>query len=337
MIKSAPITSPIWPLTAAGSPPRIGAFAGQYAALAILLTAFLLTACSNGANGAPEEAAQRDNDAPIAGVSIETANAAELATPKPAIRLYTLDCGRIEMLDLGLFDVDGAFDGRRYSAANPCYLIRHPSGDLLWDSGLPDAMTNAVNGVTNGPFHLSMPMTLQEQLAGLDLDPEDIEFFALSHSHFDHVGNANLFAYSTLILPKAEYDYMFRDEAREDETLFSTYNRLEKSAVLTFDDEFDVFGDGAVRILAAPGHTPGHAVLSIDLPSTGMVLLSGDLYHLNDARAKQTVPRFNTDIDETRRSMDQFEAVAKDAHAMVVVQHDMDTFMRMPPYPNYLD
>ena len=45
--------------------------------------------------------------------------------------------------------------------------------------------------------------------------------------------------------------------------------------VIIQDDEHDVFGDGAVIIKSAPGHTPGHQVLYLTLPRTGGVVLSG--------------------------------------------------------------
>lgn len=43
--------------------------------------------------------------------------------------------------------------------------------------------------------------------------------------------------------------------------------------------DHDVFGDGSVRIILAPGHTPGHQVLLLDLEINGPLMLSGDLYH----------------------------------------------------------
>ncbi|MBB5518785.1 N-acyl homoserine lactonase family protein [Amphiplicatus metriothermophilus] len=255
----------------------------------------------------------------------------------PSMRLYTLDCGRIEMLDLGVFDVGGAYDGRRNSAVDTCFLIRHPKGDLLWDAGLPDSLHEVEGGVTNGPFALSMPKTLDGQLPGLGLAPGDIEYFSISHSHFDHVGNAGVFANATFIVHEDERAHMFRDEARADAQTFPLYSALENAQTITFTDEYDVFGDGSVRIIAAPGHTPGHSVLLVTLENTGPALLSGDLYHLSEARERRTVPRFNTDAEETLRSMDKFEAIAAETGAMVVIQHEAADFERLPQPPAYLD
>jgi glyoxylase-like metal-dependent hydrolase (beta-lactamase superfamily II) len=287
--------------------------------------------CLLAAACAREEPAGAETTAPV-----ETAEEASDGGG-PSIRLYTLDCGRIEMLDLSVFDIGGAYDGRQNSAVDTCFLIRHPQGDLLWDAGLPDSLHDVEGGVTNGPFALSMPKTLLGQLAELGLAPEDIEYFSISHSHFDHLGNGGAFAGSTFIVHEAERAHMFRDEARADAQTFPAYSALEEAETITFTDEHDVFGDGSVRIISTPGHTPGHSVLLVDLESAGPVLLSGDLYHLAEAREKRTVPRFNTDVEETLRSMDKFEALAAETGAMVVIQHEDDDYARLPKPPEYLD
>lgn len=50
-------------------------------------------------------------------------------------------------------------------------------------------------------------------------------------------------------------------------------------AARVIDGDHDVFGDGGVRLILTPGHTPGHQVPFVQLPKTGPVILSGDLYH----------------------------------------------------------
>lgn len=253
------------------------------------------------------------------------------------LKLYAFNCGEVEMLDLSIFDSGGAYDGMQNSAVNTCYLLRHPKGDLLWDTGLPDALNAVEGGVTNGPFQLQMPKTLIGQLAEIGVGPADIDYLSLSHSHFDHTGNAAVFASATFIVHEAERAYMFRDEARASPQSFDSYAALEGAKTVTFTDEYDVFGDGSVRIIAMPGHTPGHSVLLANLKNSGPVLLTGDLYHLTQARKRRTVPVFNTDADETLRSMDRFEALAAKKDARVVIQHEADDFADLPKPPAYLD
>lgn len=254
-----------------------------------------------------------------------------------ALRLYVMDCGRIEVSNMGVFDRGGAYEGQARSMVDSCYLVRHPQGDLMWDAGLPDAINAAPDGVVDGVFKITVPKTLQGQLERIGAPPAAIEFFSISHSHFDHVGNANLFKDATFIVHEKEREHMFREEARKDEQAFSGYSGLEAAKKATFTDSYDVFGDGKVIIVAMPGHTPGHSVLLVNLEHSGPILLTGDLYHLAPARENKTIPTFNTDADETLASMDKFEQLARDSGARVIIQHETADFENLPRAPAYLD
>ncbi len=254
-----------------------------------------------------------------------------------SLKLYALECGHIDMLDLSIFDKGGAYDGRSNKAVSSCYLVRHKNGDLLWDTGLPDSISEVEGGMKAGPFHLQVPTTLKSQLAGLGLSPQDIEFLSLSHSHFDHAGNGGTFASSKFIVSEREHEYMFRDEVRKDPQQFPAYSALEQADTIKFTGKHDVFGDGKVEIIEMPGHTPGHTVLKLQLENSGTILLTGDLYHLKEAREKRTIPVFNTNAEQTLKSMDRFEELAKQYNAKVIIQHSFDDFNSLPKFPKYLD
>jgi glyoxylase-like metal-dependent hydrolase (beta-lactamase superfamily II) len=124
------------------------------------------------------------------------------------------------------------------------------------------------------------------QLANAGYRPSDISYFALSHYHSDHTGNANAFAGATWITQKAERDFMFGDKPQGSFNP-ATYSALKGSKTRILDNqELDVFGDGTVRLIPTPGHTPGHQVLLVRLPKRGPVLLAGDLYHYPEERTK---------------------------------------------------
>lgn len=285
-----------------------------------LIALLALSACAK----APETEPQQEKAKPI--------------EPKvDEMRLYVLDCGHIDISDLSIFDRGGAYNGRSDSFVDSCYLVRHPSGDLVWDAGLPDAIHDAPDGVTEAPFTLKVPKTLKGQLERIGVPPEAIEFFSISHSHFDHLGNGNLFKDATFIVHEKERAHMFREEAKKDAAAFANYADLEAAKKATFTDSYDVFGDGKVIIVSTPGHTPGHSVLLVNLEHTGPVLLSGDLYHLTEARERRTIPVFNTDPDETLASMDKFEELARASGARVIIQHEDADFENLPRAPAYLD
>ncbi len=260
------------------------------------------------------------------------------ATPEaPAVELYAMDCGHSTFTDVGMFADDGSFDGQSRELIVPCYLIRHPSGDLIWDTGLPEAIADMPNGLTpqSFPAHFVVPTKLTAQLAQLNLAPADIEYVSFSHMHSDHTGNGNLFAASTWIVDTDERTRMFDAEHRADPTDFNNYNQLEnaQTRLIEGDADYDVFGDGSVTIIQAPGHTPGHTVLLVRLPNAGPVLLTGDLWHLAESRERRTVPRFNTDRAQTLASMDKVEGLATETGARVIRQHVPEDFASLPAFP----
>jgi glyoxylase-like metal-dependent hydrolase (beta-lactamase superfamily II) len=276
----------------------------------------------------------------VAALSACTPPAAQDAAP--AVQIYAMECGRIAFADTAPFADDGAFNGVARDFVDPCYLIRHPEGDLVWDLGFPDAVSDMPDGLHIAQLNaqVTMPVTLASQLEQLGLTPADVEYISISHSHFDHVGNAAMFApTATWIVDADERAYMFRDEARADAESFAMVAPLEgaETVLIEGDARHDVFGDGSVVIIQAPGHTPGHTVLLVRTANSGNVLLTGDMFHMAESRAQRTVPSFNVDRDQTLASMDLVESIAAEENARVVRQHVAEDFEALPRFPEALN
>jgi N-acyl homoserine lactone hydrolase len=262
------------------------------------------------------------------------ASPAKAAAPI-AVRLYALDCGWLEFKDMRLFSDTGEYDGQTSTIAVPCFLIRHPKGTLLWDTGLDPKFVQQSQGAPRG-IRGTLAVSLEKQLLQLKLMPTDITHLAFSHLHLDHTGNANLFTSATWILNRTELQWASQPTGGgpiAPET-FSAYKQAKTQLI---DADYDVFGDGTVRILKMPGHTPGHQVLLLTLPKSGKVLLSGDLYHLRRDRQQKLIPLFNTDRAATLASFDRFERIAANTRARVVIQHDPEDFKALPKFPAYLE
>ncbi|MEM6851797.1 MAG: N-acyl homoserine lactonase family protein [Pseudomonadota bacterium] len=253
-----------------------------------------------------------------------------------SLKLYAMECGLIAISDLKDFSDDGSYDGKSDVYADGCFLVRHPDGDLLWDLGLPDNLAGADEPMVLDVYTITMPRTLKSQLAEIDVAPADIEFVALSHTHFDHVGNAADYVGATWIVNPAERVFAFDAERRAEPELAMTAPLAEYD-VMEITEDHDVFGDGSVMLLQTPGHTPGHLALMVTLKNTGPVLLTGDLYHRKQSREERLVPRFNTDRAATLASMDKFEEIAKEAGARVILQHSQEDMASLPKVPAYLD
>ena len=137
--------------------------------------------------------------------------------------------------------------------SDPCFLIVHPRGTLLWETGLNDAVYDRPEG--GGAKHDKIDKSLKSQLAAIGYQPKDITYLAISHLHGDHSGNANDYAGSTWIAQKAERDYMF-GPGLPDKIHPNEYAALKNSKTKLITGDYDVFGDGSVMFdLYAGAHS----------------------------------------------------------------------------------
>jgi N-acyl homoserine lactone hydrolase len=125
-------------------------------------------------------------------------------------RMYVIACGENHTNDLSRW-TPGENVGKPHVFGDHCYLIKHAKGWMLWDSGIADRIATLPNGQTNpqGTITAFMKKPLADSLKEIGIAPADIAYFAMSHSHGDHSGNANLFAASTIYMQQAEYDAVF--------------------------------------------------------------------------------------------------------------------------------
>ena len=268
--------------------------------------------------------------ASIAGVG--TVATVTAAPPASETKLYTLDCGSIEMPP-NMLDRSDSFDEDMRFLPVPCYLIRHPEGDLMWDTGLPDALKD--RPIKTPEYRLWVNRTLKDQLDEIGVSPDEIDYLALSHSHNDHAGNAQLFTNAIWLIDKAEIEFAKSDFAKtlgEKNPFARTDINIQE-----INSDVDVFGDGVVRLIQTPGHTWGHTSLLLNLENAGPILFSGDLYHFKESRERRLIPDFNYDATQTLASMKRFEEVAEKTQARVVIQHNPDDYNEMPKYPEYLN
>jgi glyoxylase-like metal-dependent hydrolase (beta-lactamase superfamily II) len=243
--------------------------------------------------------------------------------PVTSPRVYVLDGGVLasETARYRLTDADV----EEVSLSVASFLIVHPRGVLMWDAGAvadhertgPIGTEQRLLRRDGGERFVKLGQTLVSQLAAAGYTPNDVTYLALSHYHWDHTADANLFARATWLVEKREYDAMFSADPPGG-TRPETYSALKNSRTMTITSaEYDVFGDGTVIIKQAPGHTEGHSVLYVKLANTGGVVLSGDLYHYP---AERTLGSFLTRMK-----------------AQLWIQHDLPAHRRLKKAPEFYD
>jgi glyoxylase-like metal-dependent hydrolase (beta-lactamase superfamily II) len=255
------------------------------------------------------------------------------------------DCGTLDVADTGRFRLKRE-EVSTDKLSVGCYLVVHPRGTLIWDTGaVPDSMVQA--GGTPVRYRIPLPgdqerfvtlaKGLKAQLAESGYKPADITHVALSHYHYDHSANTNDFASATWLVRQVERDAMFAAKP-PDLVQPSTYSALRGSkTVIIKTDDYDVFGDGTVVIKFTPGHTPGHQVLALKLANTGRVVLAGDLYHYPEERTLGRIPTFDDNQEQTAKTRVALDAFLEKNNAQLWIQHDFAASAKLKKAPQYYD
>ncbi len=268
----------------------------------------------------------------IGGLSQSGRAEAQTSAQPAAMRMYVFDCATLKDRDPGAYGLTRE-QVASVDMSDPCFLIVHPKGTLLWDTGLNDAIYDRPEG--GGLKHDKIDKSLRSQLAAIGYSPAGITYLAMSHAHGDHSGNANDYAGSTWIVQKAERDFMFSEAVGNTSARPDQYIKLKASKTIIIDGDYDVFGDATVMLISTPGHTPGHQCLLVRLPKTGPVLLSGDLYHFPGEREFHTVPRDNNGQIVASRA--KIEALIKTTGAQLWIQHDIIGNRQLKKSPAYYE
>ncbi len=252
---------------------------------------------------------------------------AGLAIPAQAadMSLTRLDCGTPQAPTVvnQRFDDTYSYGDLKVQFVYSCYLIKHDGDYLLWDTG--HAMTTP---------NVAPKVSIVDQLAKLNIKPEQVKYVGISHYHADHTGQVASFPKATLLIGAREWEAITAPKPAEGVNYkpFESWAKGEgKVEALNLDK--DVFGDGSVIVLRTPGHTPGHQSLMLKLPQTGAVIISGDAVHFRENYDSERVPAFNYDRAQTVASMQRLKKLVAAQKAKLIIQHDARDIALLPAFP----
>lgn len=255
-------------------------------------------------------------------VLIAGSGVAQSVPPKPQLKLWRLDCGRILNEENA-----GHSPWQENTMPLPCYLVRNGDRYLLWDAGL------SRRALGNAHPTLKLDRTITDQLAQIGVKPEQVAFVGISHYHGDHTGQATQFPQATLLIGAGDLEALKRATPPGGAAPTHIAPWLNGTAkVEALVEDRDVFGDGRVTVLMTPGHTPGHSSLLVKL-DRGNVILSGDLWATHEDVLRGTMPEFNTSRAETLASRDRIARLAEKLDATVVIQHEKADIGKLPVFP----
>lgn len=254
-----------------------------------------------------------------------------------SVRMYAMTCGWLSMrFD---FFIDG--EQGMVVVPIPSYLIKHPKGTLLFDSGMstelqsPDKAKVATALDTLAPhcdpkFVPGEEVSARLQASGTD--PARIDYLVNSHLHFDHCGGNALIPNARWVVQKREWEAGKLPEGQAKNNFVPRHYDLGHDRIEA-NGEYDVFGDGSVTCVPTYGHTPGHQSLKVRLDD-GDVVLTGDACYMRKSleQMRLPIPMVVADAEQMMASFRKFKAF-RDAGARLIFGHDPEQWKRLNSGP----
>ncbi|MFT4571816.1 MAG: N-acyl homoserine lactone hydrolase [Hyphomicrobiaceae bacterium] len=247
------------------------------------------------------------------------------------VHLYAFECGRLTIPRS--FLLEGALGN--ITTPVPSYLIVHPRGRAVFDSGLNVAVQSdsqsyiTPNGARFTQFHFEPGEEISARLAEVDVDPTAIDLIINSHLHYDHAGGNAQLPNADILVQRPEWDHAHAVPDRE-----VAYRKVDFStgqAVRLVDGEHDVFGDGSVVVFPTYGHTPGHQSLRVRT-ERGTFILCGDACYMRHALDAGHLPGVMHDREATLRSFETFRRLEA-AGSRIMFGHDPEFWESVPRAP----
>lgn len=131
-----------------------------------------------------------------------------------------------------------------------------------------------------GPFRIRPALIAALHARGLA--PKDIDTVFLTHLHWDHVENLDLFAHAEIITPRAEFEYAASPRPNDWGTPPYVREILQGMCVTLLPDQEQELFPG-IRTILLPGHSVGLQGLVVDTGEECAVLASDALWSARDA------------------------------------------------------
>ena len=186
----------------------------------------------------------------------------------------------------------------------PAYLIDHPKGRALFDTGLGERNRRAIEArLPPDKFGLELfeGMDIAARLRAIDIDPSSINWIIASHLHNDHCGGM-MFVRRAVVAARCLRDR--QAQACEDPWVYNKVDFDTGHSVKAIDGELDLFGDGTVMIVPTYGHTPGHQSAIVRLGG-GEILLAADCCYTERNLNERVLPGFTFDKEAGLVTLDR--------------------------------
>jgi N-acyl homoserine lactone hydrolase len=275
---------------------------------------------------------------------------ASKAQDNQAIRLYVFSSGALTIGKGSLVNL--APMEPQIQVPVGFYVVRHPRGTVLFDTGNNDRIITDP-GYWGAAFNALKPVNtpdvaIDTQLRRIGLSPDDITYVVVSHLHLDHGGNVGKFPNSTIVVQRSEVENAFWPAPGTggpymigDVMPLRSANTDNPNAVkmLQLNGDLDIFGDGTVVVKRWVAHTPGSQMMVVRLRNTGPVILTGDNVYFRENVERNVPPNITLAYSPSGffSAFEWIRYMMATERANFFTAHDPDAFKAMKKAPEFYD
>lgn len=243
------------------------------------------------------------------------------------MKLWQVSGGTLELDKGWLTAMSG--NGTKIKIPVAMYVIQHPRGLVLFDTGMNvalsdgkcanywgDGLCGAFNAIQN------RDEVIDRQLARLGFTTDQVTHVVYSHFHLDHAGNIKLFPKAKHVVQKEELKTAWWPEKFQRAAyVLKDYDGTRDYDFQQLTGDFDLFGDGSLVVLDTRGHTQGHQSLQVNLKNTGTVLLAADAIYTAENEAG-VIPGITWNTNASMQSIDRLKQIRDARRGQIWYSHD---------------
>jgi N-acyl homoserine lactone hydrolase len=265
------------------------------------------------------------------------------ATPPAGMSLSALPTGVMHSKAALAYRGGSILEARDF--AMTAILVKHPKGNLLFDTGLGQQVDEQVKTLpklmqATTTYTKGVPAAIQLAAA-----KQNVDGIVLTHAHWDHVSGFDSLKNIPIWISAPEQAFIASDH--EAAALAHSFGKLnyrlygfDDGPYLGFASSYDVWSDGSVVLVPSPGHTPGSVIAFITLPSGARYALLGDLVWQKEGidlpAERPWIARYliGEDSAKVRESILHMAALQKAFPEMKLLPaHDARVMATLPVFP----
>jgi len=260
------------------------------------------------------------------------------------MKLYMFQCGILKTKKHLI--TMGRGIGQPFDVPVPFFLIKHPRGNVLFDTGNALAVVNNKTGHWGAVIESYDPVMTKDdyvvaQLAKIGVKPEEITHVIFSHLHLDHAGGTGEFLNAIHYVQRAEMQYAYMpDFFQAGAYIRADFDKPHLNWHLLEgyrDDFYDIFGDDKLRIVFTPGHSPGHQSLLVKLEKWGPTLLTGDSVYTEEILEEDVLPGLVYSPPDAVKSIKKMRELRRVNGVRIITGHDPVAWAKFNLAPAYYE